>query len=57
MMHGFKQYWREHRHKAFRRSAVRGRPAHNRKVRRRWVREWYLDDKRRVDPPHAGSEE
>jgi hypothetical protein len=41
----FKQYWRENAPNASIHGAVPGRPRHNRKTRRRWVKEWYHKDR------------
>lgn len=37
----FRLFWRENARKAYLPGPVRGRPKHDRKTRRRWVREWY----------------
>ena len=42
----FRLFWSENARKAYLPGPVRGRPKHDRKTRRRWVREWYQQERR-----------
>ena len=43
----FRLFWRENAYKASMHGPVRGRPRHNRQTRRRWVQEWYQQERRK----------